>query len=679
MSNSRTGGSSLPIINAKKIVVIGDGPIALAVAIALKNQGIDVCIVGPRLGHYTRSGDFRDDVVTKEINRLIDPHKIEDTPSLHLKDIERQLYNIVLQLDILPIPKEFSGYIDNKTIEIRDKENHNNKTTLSADLVFDCSGTARACLNKINEARKDTFLFTTIPGNPHKTYAQVRAIMSKAASQLFGIFPNLLKFNPVVYALGMEELRNMGWKSFSLPICYSNDFPKKMLDSVDSDKIPRYKTDPILRKVNIYLQIPDGMKDPEEIKQFVKILMKILRNDPYSSSLPNLSMHHESKKMGKPMITPFEVDPLITTPGFYIGDEKIPPTLHAGDATATVPFYMGEGIIMGAERCNKLKSALVIKEGALQAIQSKEYNETLSSLLEAQRDKIVDGFSSFKEMMGEGNRCAIIHYRKAFEAYVYPSEVCFDFPSKILNDPSYIKKITHGLKILDPYFFFNKLMSLKKPLENLIVDDPVLLNNAEKFLKECAEYLKPSNDKEQKLTEEQHKTLGVITKKFVEQCGKVANLYIPTTNSIKIYKLALSVLEMNATLYAADIILLYSSLVGLQRNNITEVIELAHEVYQKYVPLLVEHHHDKLEAALKRINYHKIMALIKHAETLIKQNNESLAPTINNMIEEIEKTISTFKHPEILIKQYDVLKAKYPDYFKVDPSRSHYFTPGSYW
>lgn len=426
MSDSRQRQDNHPLIHAKKIVVIGDGPFALAQAIALKNKGLDVSIVGLRLGNYTRSGNYVRGLVITAVNFLIAPAKIKETTSRHLKDLENQLYGLVQTLDIPLYKEEFTRFIDHKTIEKTDRET-GTKTLLPADLIYDCTGTSRSCLKKINEVHEHTFTFEPILGNPYKSYAQVRVIMTNEEYDIFKRMADpTFKPNPIVYALVMEELRELGWKHFAIPRCYGNKFPKKIPDTRE------YTVDKNLVKVNIYTQIPEGMMHREDIEKFVKTILKIARNNANDLSLPELTIHQEakleSKRKDKPMITAINVSPVKTTPALYVGDPSIPPTLHIGDATLNMPFYSGTSLVRGVFRTMDLNKALMIQKGVLM-INEKQYEEAFKAIITSQSDFIIEElFSMESSRLTKGNQSAITYYKDAYEKCTHP-----DNRRKIVN------------------------------------------------------------------------------------------------------------------------------------------------------------------------------------------------------------------------------------------------------
>src|SRR5580658_10063226 len=103
-----------PIHDAKHIVVIGDGPSAMIVSIKLKQIGVkDVTMIGPRIGDYSRSGDFISEVFD-EVEKAISPLKIGKTANNHIKDLEKLLYAHCKDLGIKFINKKFSRFIPKK-------------------------------------------------------------------------------------------------------------------------------------------------------------------------------------------------------------------------------------------------------------------------------------------------------------------------------------------------------------------------------------------------------------------------------------------------------------------------------------------------------------------------------------------------------------------------------------
>lgn len=625
-------------LNAEKIVFVGGGPIGLAQAIALKQMGLDVSIVDPRLGRFTRSGDHSDDV-TSEINKLINPFDIVNTTGSHIKMLQRQLFEIVEELEIPCYKQKFSNFIDHEHIEI---SNHvKQKQALRADLVFDCTGTKRVCLKKANEIHPDTFSFEILPNNPHQRYAQVRAIMPLKET---GIINKLLfdyqggeqfEPDPVVYALGMEALREMGWKEFRLPYIYQNDFAMKEIHNVGISD-PHEK----LRKSNIYTQLPPDMKDPEEIKKFVRIVIKILKNDPadaFNEELLPLRMHGESRewRADKPMVTVYDIVPIYTTPGFYLGDNTVPPVIHAGDATLNLPFHTAESMVQDAKRCIALNDAFIIKDKKIVGINRDKYKQGTMPLVINARQILQDQVDFQRKLFQS-------HDARAFRYYVAAYERC--------HDPEKKKKIAKGLQIL----YLNKAAELIKSLDNLPAQE--LVNNRLYFkFPFMREYLKP----------EEIVTLNNVQKKFAEQCKKAGDDATNTVcSNVFWYRLGLEILEQNKENSVKEIITLFSCLIIAQTYDFSEVIQLADRVAKEYYPLLASFQTEQKEdnvfdRTLEKIAYHKTVAMIQKAEKMLNASNKDMNE-IQLLLNEIENSLPSIKLASAdITKQYQAFKDKH--------------------
>jgi hypothetical protein len=650
-------GDAKSTLNAKKIVIIGDGPVGLAQAIALKNRGLDVTIVGPRLGQYTRSGDFRPNVVTREINDLIFPEKIGDTPGRHLKDLERQLYAIAQKLNITLIKQEFSGFVSHNTIEIREKNDNNKKSLLAADLVYDCTGTARVALNKVNDIRPGTFKFSVLPGNPHKSYASVRAIMTPAE---IGMITDFYEFdyvneNSVLYALSMEELREMGWSGFNIPFIYCNRFPKKLRDPADPENSQTFTTDPYQKKVNIYLQIPSSMVDRQDIEKFVQILMRLGRGDWGDMTLPTLTVHDESKKPGKHMVARYDINPTQVWPGFYLGDKQMPPILHAGDATADMPFYHGGGVMHGVSRCNLLNNELIIKDGMLKGVREADYNQILSACLRKQKREILRSFSSHRDLI-QVNSIALELYTDAY----YNGR---DLDERI--------KILRGLAVLNPRFCFEHLQAIRKSLTELkIQSDPLSCDSASEYLESVVELIRLAQADRSCLASGEHELLDELTRICAEQCKKLANIYVEAVShakAIKFYQLGLDVLAGTMVPFVKDIEALYLNLIIVQRNDVAQVLMLARKVESEYFPLLVAGEKDsndnKVVSTVDKIAYRKTIALLETVELQLK-NPAHRSEHVGQLTREIEQTIARLTYKADLEARYAALKDKFKEYFE---------------
>lgn len=641
-------------LNAEKIIVVGDGPMALAKAISLKQQGLDVSLVGTRFDKFTRSGDHAAEFVTEELSKLIYPEKIIDMPSRHIKDLERQLYDIVKKLNIFIYEDYlFCDYViseektDKKWIEIENQTDHSRKR-IPADLVYDCTGTARACLNALNKIKKDTFIFQEIPGI-YPFSAQVRVLFTQKEYDILKTYIlNEFKIkNSLIYALGREKLQALGWKYFRLPFFYGNAviFNKKE----DS------------HKVNIYLEIPEELmeksgekKDPAitaKIYEFTQIMLMIIRGDSTDLSLPPLKIHKETKKINihKPMISSFPVKPVYTTPAFFLGNENLPATFHAGDCSLNMPFFTAHGITDGANREYELKPAFVIEQHAIRGIKPKQYQHTYKELT----DKSIILMYSQNHTVRTADiteEQARIHYQKAYEE-------CSEEDKR---------KLRPSLEKLN----FIKLISLRAPLEALSFDNPYAIHNSSIFLENNSKLFMFDFTLSLLNTEDKN-ILRQIQESYVQKCKQLGNVFakppsFSAAKATKYYYLALNTLRNLQHPNVAEEIRVISNLILVQKNNIDEVILLANQVFENCLPKLEssfqEQKEDKIHETLQKVLHHKTVALIKKADNLLSKNPIE-EDRVKKIISEIEQNIVKIPYPAKPKQDFAALKNQYPDFF----------------
>lgn len=137
-------------------VIIGAGPAGLYTAIKCKENGLDVLVLDPRAGEYTRPGFLQNRVFQKMNLDLNGKLGVADGKPLHIKDLERKLYKKATDLGITIKKHEFMGlYADAQSPGIL-VEADGVVRRIPTEYVFDCTGRKRAVVDEVNRLDPDS-------------------------------------------------------------------------------------------------------------------------------------------------------------------------------------------------------------------------------------------------------------------------------------------------------------------------------------------------------------------------------------------------------------------------------------------------------------------------------------------------------------------------------------------
>lgn len=340
----------------KRIVIAGDGPMALIAAIKLKQAGVnDVTLAGMRLGEFTRSGDYRESIYYTVCDAVF-PLAIENTHDRHIKDLERQLFAHAQALGVSLLKMNFIGFSRQRKIVLGDSDT---REEIHADIVFDITGTRRAVIKAHNQCHPSgpRFEINPVATDIHTDFAFVRAYMHEDDIQPV-TRPYDFEPTPETYVLAMDVLQKMGWDSYAIPLMYGNTFPRPGTP---------------IRKTNLYFQIPSGLPD-EQLLPFLEVLLKLYGYAPRENR--NLTLHKPSRKYPhKQIMSRFHIAPHQTSPGCFPGDEDTPAVFHAGDATADLPFIIGRSLQKGIARFLDMLSTFSISDGEIRSIDLIKFKE----------------------------------------------------------------------------------------------------------------------------------------------------------------------------------------------------------------------------------------------------------------------------------------------------------------
>jgi hypothetical protein len=343
----------------KNIVVIGDGPSALAFAVKLKQKGVsNVTLVGPRLGEFVRPGDLVPDTFNR-VSALITPLLVKPSKGFHLKDVERQLYTYAQKLNVSLIKMKFDSFTAQGELSLVCDRALQPAQIMKVDVVIDCTGEQRSVIHSFNNrsGAGARFEIKSRPELSNKTYSLVRGVFkTKDAKEMRLIYSSkkaAVINDKVNYCLTIERLRQLGWKSYVAPLNYTN-FVRSTL-----------KSNQELIKGNIYTCVPDDIAQ-ENILTFVKDTVKLIHGHDFTLL--------ETKNPKKSNITKFSVNLQHVTPGYYRGDENFPVIIHAGDASINVPFMLALGVRESMERIQDIFDTFTIENGLITQIDYKKFD-----------------------------------------------------------------------------------------------------------------------------------------------------------------------------------------------------------------------------------------------------------------------------------------------------------------
>lgn len=630
--------------------VIGDGPEAHLMAIKLKQKGMqNVFIIGMRFDEFTRSASFNLAVFNK-LSESIAPLEVTPSPSRHIKEAERQLHEHAKKLGIVFICGKFICF-EKRQLKVSRQEEIFLIPTHPDDIVIDCTGIAHAVLKSINAEHKDkpVFKFAPIESNPHKTYASIRMYFSPDLLNVSNR-DQKLNVNPISYALAIEKLRALGWKSYAVPFCHHYIQPSK---PDVSKKLEKYV---------LYFQMPEinlEEKDKAEIVAMgvAKILLQLFRNNPDDGSEPTITLHKKSKRYPKKQnLSVFHIDPYKTTPSHYKGDENTPIVFHAGDATFPMPFVMGKSWLKGIERTESLINAINIGRGLIEDIDYDKYDRDLSKKLSESSEEVEDFFREENKKIEESNK-------KARELYLLAYHQC-----KNLEDKEVIKA---GLDRLNNEYISELHQNIQLTLEeiadektgfkfHLFVDNKHLSKMIDFFIRDIIAsnaYLNLS--KNNALKDSIHK---------MADCCKKAGSHLfaskKYSNAIEFYEKAVDLhLYCFPSQFPDELLNLYSNLIVsyAKKDNQEKIIyyaDLAKEIFSS-----VDLNNSKNKLIVEKINFNKANALIQKCKKYSEEKNHPKEIYVE-LLKQIEFAIAKVANPEMVAKlmmAFELLKQKQPE------------------
>jgi hypothetical protein len=605
-------------LKIKKVVVIGDGPIGLIAALVLKLKGINVSLVGSYLDDFTRSYNVSK-VSWEKVQELIAPFKLvipEET--LHLKEMERQLYDFIIQLKIPIFKKQFHSFAPGRKIILVDKNSSDQKVDpkdkkgeqlLEADMVIDCTGTKRAVIKEYNKFRNGEVFKEVMDESTIKRYGSLRTISNELVR--FQLDTYCKKFeqkspNPICYALAMEELREQGWDSFKIPVINQKVSPNKKSFSSSKYHLVMQIPNQSLAE-NKQIQNESSFTQDKLIK-YAKTLYKLVGNDP--SKEYKITMQDKSKKhTKKPMFSIYDSFSSYVIPAFDGGNEDCPFLLHLGDASHNKFFQEGSGVYYGVVRMIDTLAALIINDKGLitgifgEALNQRHHQVVADDFASKEIDKFLQKI--YQPWTEE-------RHRKMYEdAYAQCQNV--KDREKIKN--GLIRQVREILiKEKASLVTEDKIASIPQHLDSLALN--IALNEMKNQLSNSLKRLS-GIEKCEYLPPEDKKNIDEMALQITVSYKTIGSRYYQKKNinpAIQCYETALS-LSKQCDYPVTESLALYSNLLITHhmKKSYDKMIQLADEVEAKIFPR-VDWQQPKNIAIGEKIKYHKVLALLGNLE-----------------------------------------------------------------
>ena len=411
------------------IVIVGAGPAGLYTAIKLAKAGVtDLVVVDPRAGSYTRPGHLKRNAFMKAEVGIGSYFWRGD--SGHIKDLERNLYKKAQDLGIRIEQKSFVGFQSDTvapSVVVTNKEGV--EEHLSADYVFDCTGSKRTVVHSVNSATPDSPLklttMTELPATNHfLAYVKmnksqldninISSANYRSSGSLGSSYVNITIFDLISllqgssrdlndaqytrsqsstrealrFAQNIVKLRALGWNEMSLPRCYGQEFGA------------------LKNKACLYLQTPANLAE-KDYDKWVQTVLECYHTPVHYEHLP------ASKKYpSKPRFHSFKTAAQVLDKFSFKGD-GLPTVIALGDAQIDPDYFLAHGIYDGMSRIDTLFDVLKIRDGKIAEFNSAAYLSRVQLQIATHKSAIIETASHQRRIFSDSLTTAQTQFTEA--------------------------------------------------------------------------------------------------------------------------------------------------------------------------------------------------------------------------------------------------------------------------
>lgn len=630
----------IPLVG-EDIVIIGDGPIALMIAIKLKQQKVkNVSVVGLRHGEYTRSGDVALKVF-EDVSKAIAPLEVKPSHGQHIKDIERQLYIHAKTLGVTFINQMFVGFAKDREIILQESKQSEKTSTIHADILMVCTGAHRAGLTEFNqeiEQKEAKFTVQSVGERPHKQFASLR-IQANYKDNIFFNFNHehfkrykdtIGNHDPIAYTNLLIDLQKApyNWESLAIPDCYINTL------------LP-FTSEENRLKGTLYVEVPKNLKDQADLVSYTQRLLMFFYEDsklnPYYNldnnepvlrqemGSPVIELHKESKKYTrKPVASSFSGECFYVKESFFPGDGRFPAIFHLGDVSLNAPFQLARGLREGISRTMMLHKSWKIKDGRIVGINAKNYSSDYQGAIESFINSIETLFKEEQRRirLWENEALHLVH-----QAYISANPEEKEKIKPLFENPKLRLKITSDLQ------YFSNRQDQMMTLTRLYDLKEFLSEHEQKMLTKTTLDLVKNHKKRA----DDFKS-GQIKSYF--RVSESENL----KSAINSYQIVLQAYPKLPDPPYKEILVVYlnSIIVANKLNDTKKVLQFAKEVEQKVFPHI---NPTENKSIIEDITYHTALAEISQASQLLRSQSEidKQLERIQHLIERLPKESESAK------------------------------------
>lgn len=397
----------------KSVTFVGGSISALNGAIQLKKRGLDVVVIDPRAGQYTRVGDL-DKKIFEQVQTSLDIPGVEIKPSeaRHIKDLERSLYRIAQDMGVTIRRCHFDSFTEEGLLHVTDADT-GSVDFLQSDLVFDCTGARHSVVNEVNRHMPGSFEVETISENPRKH--QMMAYVRVSEDTLQALKRPSEKANDAVHnVLSLEDLReDFGWQNSWLPWMKMHFAGKN--------------------KICFYLDTPENLPT-ERLSEWLKAVLELRTGHPDIQ----FEMLKESQKGLKKMrLNSFYVVPqkvMKSYMGRFLSQTtNLPMVLPIGDAQISPDYRLGHGVLSAVARFKCLLNSMTVENDSF-IIDLEKYQCDVARHIQKHEDDISKYYEKLTQRNFEELRRQVKIYQRALSDYDWS------------NDPDIVERLSARIR-----------------------------------------------------------------------------------------------------------------------------------------------------------------------------------------------------------------------------------------